>query len=54
MKLKIIKYDGTELVYENVDSFEFRTNQCANWIKIKTFVNDIIYIHNICVIKHLE
>ena len=34
MKLKIIKYDGTDF-FCNVLSFEFRTNQVTNWIKAK-------------------
>ena len=34
MKITIFKYDGTEY-HINCESFEFRTNQVTNWIKIK-------------------
>lgn len=53
MKLKIIKYDGTE-IFLDVLSFEFRTNHVSNWIKVKTIFGDIIYIHDVCVIKNIE
>lgn len=55
MKLKLIKYDGTEIVLDAL-SFEFRTNQTTNWIKAKvvdeqkTIMSDIT-IHDVCVIK---
>lgn len=54
MKLKVIKYDGEEILYDAV-SFEFRSNQVTNWIKVKT-TNDSepIYIHNVCVVKTVE
>lgn len=58
MKLKIIKYDGTEIFYDAL-SFEFRTNQVSNWIKAKviddqkTIMHDVI-IHNVCVVKTIE
>ena len=58
MKLKIIKYDGTEIFLDAL-SFEFRTNQVSNWIKAKvvddqkTIMDDVI-IHNVCVIKNVE
>lgn len=54
MKLKIIKYGGAEETFDNVLSFEFRTNQVSNWIKVKTVYCDIIYVHNVCVIKNVE
>lgn len=58
MKLKIIKYDGTEIFLDAL-SFEFRTNQVSNWIKVKviddqkTIMNNIV-IHDVCVIKNIE
>ena len=53
MKLKIIKYDGTKIYYD-VLSFEFRTNQVSNWIKVKTNDGETIYVHDVCVVKHME
>lgn len=53
MKLKTIKYDGTEMIYEAL-SFEFRTNQVSNWVKIKLNNGETIIVHNICVIKSIE
>lgn len=50
MKIKIIKYDGTKIVYDTL-SFEFRTNQVANWIKIKLNNGEIITVNNVSVIK---
>lgn len=58
MKLKIIKYDGTEIFLDAL-SFEFRTNQVSNQIKVKavddknTIMSDIT-IHDVCVIKSVE
>lgn len=54
MKLKVIKYGDKEETFNDVLSFEFRTNQVANWIKIKTIYGDIIYVHNVCVVKSIE
>ena len=54
MKLKIIKYGGTEEIFDNVLSFEFRTNQVSNWIKVKTNDGETIYVHDVCVIKNVE
>ena len=50
MRIKVIKYNGDE--YE-IDClwFEFRTNHCANWIKVKYQDGRIEYIHDVCVIK---
>ena len=53
MKIKIIKYDGTEMFY-NALSFEFRTNQVSNWIKIKFNNDETIVIDNVCVIKTID
>ena len=53
MKLKIIKYDGSEMIYD-VKSFEFRTNQVANWIRLKFDDNESLYVHDVCVIKVVE
>ena len=58
MKLKIIKYDGTEIFLDAL-SFEFRTNQVTNWIRVKaiddqkTIMSDVT-IHDVCVIKNVE
>lgn len=58
MKLKIIKYDGTEIFLDAL-SFEFRTNHVTNWIRVKaiddqkTIMSDIT-IHDVCVIKSIE
>lgn len=53
MKLKIIKYDGTEMYYDALH-FEFRTNQVANWIRLKFDNGETIIVDNICVIKTIE
>ena len=53
MKLKIIKYDGTEILYDAL-SFEFRTNQVSNWIKVKISEDKAIIVHGVCVIKTVE
>ena len=50
MKIKIIKYDQTEMIFE-VESFEFRTNHVSNWIKMKNLDSEQIVIHDVCVIK---
>ena len=50
MKLKVIKYGGESKIIE-CESFEFRTNQVSNWIKIKYTDNSEKYIHGVCVIK---
>lgn len=50
MKLKVIKYDGTEMFYDAL-SFEFRTNQVSNWIKIKFGKDKVVIIDNVCVVK---
>lgn len=33
MKIKIIKFDGTEII-KNISSFELRRNQVSGWIKL--------------------
>ena len=53
MKLKIIKYDGTE-IFVNALSFEFRTNQVTNWIRVKTNDGEVTYVHDVCVVKYIE
>lgn len=58
MKLKIIKYDGTQIFLDAL-SFEFRTSQVTNWIKAKvvddqkTIMSDVT-IHDVCVVKTVE
>ena len=53
MKLKIIKYDGTEMYYDALH-FEFRTNQVANWIRMKFEDGKTIIVDDVCVIKTVE
>lgn len=53
MKIKIIKYDGTEM-FCNVLSFEFRTNHVSNWIKLKFGDGKVLNIHDICVVKTVD
>ena len=53
MRLKVIQYDGTEIFYDAL-SFEFRTNQVSNWIKIKFDDGKVVVIDNICVIKTVD
>ena len=50
MRIKVIKYDGTEMFYDAL-SFEFRTNQVSNWIRIKLRENNVVVIDNVCVVK---
>ena len=50
MKIKIIKYDGIELICDAL-SFEFRTNHVANWIKIKLDNDETVTVNDVCVIK---
>lgn len=52
MKLCIIKYVGTKIELE-CDSFEFRTNQVANWIELTQGGKKNI-IHNIAVIRTIS
>ena len=52
MKLCIIKYGGTKIELE-CDSFEFRTNQVANWIELTQGGKKNI-IHNIAVIRTIS
>ena len=54
MKLKVIKYGGKEETFNDISSFEFRTNQGSNWIKVKSIYGDTVYIYNVCVIKSVE
>ena len=53
MKIKVIKYDGAEMDYDIV-SFEFRTNQVSNWIRLKFGDGKVLNIHDICVIKTID
>ena len=52
MKIKVIQYDSTEEIYD-VESFEFRTNQVSNWIRLKFANGNEMMIRNVCVIKTL-
>lgn len=48
MKLRIVLFNGKEQVIE-CDSFEFRCNQVANWIRYKKDGNETM-IHGLSVI----
>lgn len=52
MLLEITTYDGKQTIYE-VESFEFRTNQVSNWIRLILPNNEKLTIHKICTIKHI-
>ena len=52
MKIKVITLNGETKEIE-CDSFEFRSNQVANWIRIKT-ADTTEMIHGIAVIKSLS
>lgn len=49
-KLLVIEYNGTEHRIE-CESFEFRTNQVTNWVRIKHSDGSTEVIHDICVVK---
>lgn len=49
MEIRVIKLDGTDYLC-SCDSFEFRTNQVSNWIRIKKG-ETVETIHDIAVIK---
>ena len=52
MKLKIITLKGEEWIID-CNSFEFRSNQVTNWIKL--FIDDSIkIIHDVAVVKTLS
>ena len=53
MKIEIVKYDGTEMFYDAI-SFEFRTNQVSNWIKVKFEDGTEDVIHDVCVIRTIK
>lgn len=53
MRIEIVKYDGTEIFYDAL-SFEFRTNQVSNWIKVKLEDGTEVVIRDVCVIRTLE
>ena len=50
MKITVIEYGGTEH-HINCKSFEFRTNQVANWIRIKYQDGSKEMIHGVATIK---
>lgn len=50
MRIKIVKYDGTEIFYDAI-SFEFRTNHVSNWIKVKLEDGTEDVIRDVCVIR---
>lgn len=50
MTITIIEYGGTER-HINCESFEFRTNQVENWIKIKYKDGGKEIIHEVATIK---
>lgn len=53
MKIEIVKYGGKEIFYDAI-SFEFRTNQVSNWIKVKLEDGTEDVIRDVCVIRTLE
>ena len=52
MKLKIIELNQTEHI-EECESFEFRSNQVGNWIRLKTADGYKEFVR-VAVIKTLE
>ena len=50
MKITVIEYGGTEH-YIHCASFEFRTNQVENWLKIKYQDGSKEIIHGVATIK---
>lgn len=50
MKITVIEYGGIER-HINCKSFEFRTNQVANWLKIKYQDGSKEIIHGVATIK---
>lgn len=50
MTIKVIEYNGTKHLIE-CKSFEFRTNQVSNWIRLEFEDGTSKEIHRICVIK---
>ena len=50
MKLVVIQYGG-EPQHIECESFEFRTNHVANWIRVKYADGTREMIDNVCVIK---
>lgn len=54
MSIVVITYNGTKMRYDDVLSFEFRSNQVSNWVNLKMDGKDQIYIHNVCVIKSVD
>jgi len=50
MQIIVVEYDGAEH-HINCRSFEFRTNQVENWIRIKYKDGSTEEIHDVCVIK---
>lgn len=52
MNLTIVHYDGSIEYFKNVNSFEFRTNYNANWMRIETVNDGIFKVRNIATIKN--
>jgi hypothetical protein len=50
MKIAVVEYSGTGH-YRNCKSFEFRTNQVTNWIKIQCQDGSEEIIHGVATIK---
>lgn len=50
MEMRVIEYNGTEHKIE-CESFEYRTNQVTNWIRIKHLDGSTEMIHDVCAIK---
>ena len=52
--LEILTYDGNHECYDNIHSFEFRTNHVRNWIKLRFVDGSNLIIYDVCKIKHIR
>lgn len=54
MILEILKYGFDKPMVVVCESFEFRTNQVSNWIKLKFTNGDEQLIKHVCVIRSTD
>ena len=54
MTIEVMKYGDGKLTSIECKSFEFRTNQVSNWIKVRHFDDREELIREVCVIKCKE
>lgn len=54
MILEILKYGFDKPMVVECESFEFRTNQVSNWIKLKFTNSDEQLIKHVCVIRSID